>query len=434
MLEKIRKLLFYLIVFFIPFNIKKFLFYFNTPFEIPINYNATFLYFFDVLVLFFLILSVKDFKNFFSFSKFFYIFLGLVFIFGFFALNFSIFLYSFFRFFLFALFGGAVAYYLSQNAISLQKTFLVLGFSGFLQTIISVLQFRNQSSIGLKILGESVLGPETSGVARVYTPFGNLLRVYGTMPHANILATFLVIAFLSFIYLFLKKKNIYYLIPASTLVIGIILTFSRSGFFIFFLGILATFFILFLNRNFKKEIFIFAVFLIILFLILFLEFKDLIFARFYVSFNEPSFVHRAYYNLIGIELFKKYPILGVGFGNQILAGLKNGLYSAQNLNFSWQWQPIHNIYLLVLVETGVISFLIFLFFFFSIFLKSIKLLKKNLFSNKFLDFYFTFLILLLMLIIGIIDHFPLKLESGMLLFFLFLGLVVGELNRENKNI
>jgi len=427
MLRNFQKFLFYLIVFLIPINAKKFLFLFKTPFTIPLSLNAAFLYVLDILIVTFLLLNISRFKTFFSFPKIFYLFLIIVFISGFFAPNFLIFIYSFFHLLLFALFGGAVVNLIAQKEISLEKIFLLLGISSFLESIIGILQFKNQASIGLKFLGESILGPDTQGVARVSTPFGNFLRVYGTMPHANILATFLVVGFLSFVYLFFKKQKAYYLIPLTFIFYGLFLTFSRSGMVIFLLGTLAVVF-LGIIKNFRKNVLIFLGTLVLILFTLYLIFGYLLFARFYISTKEPSFTYRVDYNLIGWNLIKKYPLLGVGLGNQILASLKNHFYQDQKLYSSWQWQPVHNIYLLIASETGIIGLVLFCLFLVLVIQKSLVIIKNNFFKNNLnvLDLYFPLLILILILAVGIVDHFPWDLESGALLFFLFLGIVKGK--------
>jgi len=429
MLRNFQKFLFYLIVFLIPINTKKFLFFFKTPFNISINYNAVFIYLLDILIFIFLLTNISRIKSFFSFYKVFYLFLIVALISGFFAKSFPIFIYSFFHLFLFALFGGATAYLILNKEILLEEIFLLLGISSFVESIIGILQFRSQASVGLKFLGESILGPETSGIARVSTHFGNFLRVYGTMPHANILATFLVVGFLSFVYLFFKKQKVYYLIPLTFIFYSLFLTFSRSGMVIFLIGIIATMF-LGAIKNLRKNVLVFLIVFFIVFFISYLILGDLLLARFYISTKEPSFTYRVNYNLIGWDLIKRYPLFGVGLGNQILTSLKENLYQNQKLFSVWQWQPVHNIYLLIASETGVFGFLLFCLFLFLIFQKSLILIKNNFFKNSldFLDIYFPFLILILILAVGFVDHFPWDLESGQILFFLFLGMVKGKIS------
>src|SRR3989344_5632775 len=61
------------------------------------------------------------------------------------------------------------------------------------QTIISFLQFRFQREAGFWIFGESPINVNMPGVAETIITNTQVLRVYGTTPHPNILAAYLVI-------------------------------------------------------------------------------------------------------------------------------------------------------------------------------------------------------------------------------------------------
>lgn len=426
-LGNFKKFLFYLVVFSIPFNIKKFLFLFQSRFPVSISYNALFLYLSDLLILLLFFLCFKDLKEIFYFSKTFYFFLIGTFLSIYNASNLFAFLNSFSHLILFVFFGSVVAFFLYKKEVKLSSIFGIFGASALLQSIWGILQFRNQSSLGAKFLGESVLSVNTSGVARVFTDSGNFLRVYGTMPHANILAAFLVLGFLAFLYLFFKKENILFLIFVFILMAGIFLTFSRSGIFVLFLGILVVIIYGFLNKALVKKTTHFLLFLTISVLALYFTFGNLLTARFYLSKSEPSFFYRVNYSLIGISLIKEFPLLGVGLGNQIYKALELGLYQKQNLFNSWEWQPIHNVYLMVLAETGLIGFSLFVIFISSVFIKPLTIIAKNIFkSDNLVDIFFPFTAGILFLLLGFVDHFFWDLESGLLMFFLVLGIIKGE--------
>jgi len=64
--------------------------------------------------------------------------------------------------------------------------------------------------LGLQLLGESFLAPHLSGVAKISTEQGLVMRAYGTFPHPNILATFLIISIFAGITLLLLSKIKYY--------------------------------------------------------------------------------------------------------------------------------------------------------------------------------------------------------------------------------
>jgi len=426
-MQNFKRFLLYLILFLIPIGTKKFITLSKTSFDIPISYGAVFIYLLDILIVFFIILNIKELKNIFNFYKMPFYFLIAAFFSVFGASNLLLFFYSFFHLSLFIFFGTSVSYFIHKKEIFLKNIFLVLGGSALLQSFFSIFQFRNQGSLGLKILGESVIDVATPGVARVFAESGNFLRVYGTMPHANILAAFLFVGFLGFIYLFFKEQKYYFLIPSFLILFSIFLTFSRSFLIISFLGILATIVYGIVDKLFLKNA-VFLLFTVCVFLIAFhFILGDLLTARLYVYKTEPSFVYRVNYNLIGLELIKNNPIFGVGLGNQIIAGLYGGYYQALGFLKSWQWQPIHNIYLLIASETGLIGIAAFILLVASIFLKpSVALLKNVAKSKDSLNLFFSLLIGYALLAGGFVDHFLWDIESGALMLFLFFGIIKGE--------
>ena len=120
--------------------------------------------------------------------------------------------------------------------------------SGLFQSVLAILQFAKQSSLGLEIFHESTLAVGLKGVAEISAGGLEFIRAYGTFPSPNVLAGFLGICLLFAFYLFLKdfaETN-----PALPLVSGIaifllsfglILTFSR-GVIIFFVFTTVLFF------------------------------------------------------------------------------------------------------------------------------------------------------------------------------------------------
>lgn len=102
-----------------------------------------------------------------------------------------------------------IAWWVGRN-IKPAWTFGFLAVYGAIQSMIGFGQFVLQRDLGLAVFGESVLSPLNRDVARTFIEGGRLLRAYGTFPHPNILAAFLVLSLLSLYYLFInfKKKSI----------------------------------------------------------------------------------------------------------------------------------------------------------------------------------------------------------------------------------
>jgi O-antigen ligase len=83
------------------------------------------------------------------------------------------------------------------------------------------------------------------------------------------------------------------------------------------------------------------------------------------------------------------------------------------VSFDWIWwlQPVHNIFLLVLAETGITGFLIFLFLIIKAFKNSLEIRNWSLVIS-----------LLAILLTGAADHYWLTLQQNQLIFAIILGL------------
>jgi O-antigen ligase len=107
-----------------------------------------------------------------------------------------------------------------------------------------------------------------------------------------------------------------------------------------------------------------------------------------------------------ILMFQKNPLLGVGLNN-FLSNLPLFLSQKNYLLI----QPVHNIYLLVLSELGIIGF----FFFLILLFFSLRTILKN--KNLVVA-----VLLFEVLFLGLFDHYFLTLQQGQLLFALIIGL------------
>ncbi len=325
--------------------------------------------------------------------------------------------------------------------------------SGFFQAALAIFQYIRQADLGLRFLGETVLSPDLFNVAIFLVNGEKILRPYGTTPHPNVLALFLFMAlFAYYFYCFvcretrqlqnnnpapfgdkliesknteaarrdiLKikqwKKNfdpewcwgtsIIGLIMYGVLLFSFFLTFSRTIIFVWAAACLILFF-----RNVKKEqIKRLAMTTILVIAIFSILFWPQVMARLGISFQEEAVSLRGFYNKAA---FLEKPFFGVGLGNFVnwFKEINPGL--AQNL-----YQPVHNIYLLIFSETGILglaAFLLFLIFM----AKSYLSVKVN------QPFYYSFFIIFLsLLFFGLFDHFLWTLQQGQIIFWLMLGLI-----------
>jgi len=93
------------------------------------------------------------------------------------------------------------------------NSLLVIAVAGFIQGIIAIQQFINQGSVFndfpmlQKIFGESSLVLGNPGVANFIFEGQKVFRSYGTFPHPNVLASFLIFSLLMTVYLHLESKS-----------------------------------------------------------------------------------------------------------------------------------------------------------------------------------------------------------------------------------
>jgi len=420
----LEKLLFYLLIFFLPFQTRKIIYQFGEGFN---EWASAYLYLTDVLILLIFVLwfwrlrKERFLKNtsgewfgkkirYFSFWL--VVFLGISFVSLVQAENIQFGFYSWFKLLEFAL----LFFYLKFNFKKLfdfRRLAQVLVASGFIQSLVAIGQYFNQKSLGLRFLTESPLGINIDGVAKIGVDNFKLIRAYGGLPHPNLLAAFLLIAIFALAFLWLDKKHSFRNYSILSIVFfflffGLFLTFSRLIMFVFALLILTYLGVLF--RKQKKQILgLFLILVISSSIFAYFAWPE-ISSRFYISSGEQAVSLRSFYNETAFEIIREQPFLGTGIGNFVW-----NIRGMFNLLPGWIHQPVHNIYLLIASETGLIGLSVFLFFLFQLLRRSFKAEKIFL-----LVLVFSFLLL------GFFDHFLWTLQQGQLIFWLVLGLLAGK--------
>jgi O-antigen ligase len=269
--------------------------------------------------------------------------------------------------------------------------------------------------------------PDTPGIANASINGGLILRPYATFPHPNVLAGYLLCSFLLCITLFrsfgtvLSKALIVSSLFISSL--ALFLTFSR-------ITILAWFMLLFVlilkkiiqQKNLRSVISVVVGILLILFVLT--VFFPLLMSRFlHTSLTEQSVVQRALLNQETAIMIDTHLLFGVGLGNFLpTLAVKNQL-----LSLTFGLQPVHNIFLYVAAETGIIGFMLFCWLLFQTYFHNWKMgaQTENL---QVRELHFGFgLLLLLVLFTGMFDHYWLTLQQGQLLFSCIIGLCLSEI-------
>ncbi|MBI2196162.1 O-antigen ligase family protein [Candidatus Daviesbacteria bacterium] len=268
---------------------------------------------------------------------------------------------------------------------------LVLGIIG--ESLLAILQVIKGETLGLWILGERTFSLSTPGIAKFDFYGWQFLRPYGTFPHPNALAGFMLVAVILVSFWGAKRARMTLLITTVLAGLTIFLTVSRTA-------ILAGFIIFVVLLKRKWLIFV----TIITFIL-----SPVLFTRFFSLLNFDNLTLLRREELVGTawQIFLKHPVFGVGLNNFIPT-----VASDLTVGPSRFLQPVHNIFLLSLSETGLIGLI-----------GLISLIGFPIF--RFLKLHpipYTLYPWLIIIFLGMFDHYFLTLPQGYRLLFLVWGL------------
>jgi O-antigen ligase len=373
---------------------------------------------FLILSVFFFIISSLfseiKFSVFFDFNerrkKIFYLFILLLVLSHIFSLFFSVnFLNSII--YLLRLFEFLVVFlFISSGFVKQDKLMFVFIFSLFLVSFIGIFQYLIQHSVGFRFLGEPSITSDALGVAKVGLFDKNVLRVYGTFPHPNIFAGYLLFALFFVIYsLRISSSKILRIFLISVLiffVLLLILTFSRSAMLAFLFGIFSYF--LFMKKKIYFRYLFLALWLFLLFAFVF-DLYEILFSRFFILDDGNVFERGLFLDVSKNMFFNNF--LGVGAGNFTLVMQDFTSYKLS----PWLFQPVHNSFLLMFNELGILGGSVFLLFFIYQIFDFIKN-RISKFSVMLLSLCFS------LFVIMFFDHYPVSLYQGQALLWIFFGL------------
>lgn len=374
-------------------------------FGLRIDYLSPTVYLQDLLVLPLIILFLRKYHKQFRQKKYF-LFTGLYLITSLLNIYFSLSpIISFFywlRISELVLFVLALGKYSKQTLNYLQK---LLPLTVVFEFGLAVVQMIKQGSLGgvFWLLGERSFNIFTPGIARADWLGQVVLRPYGTFSHPNSLAGFILVAL---VFIFAKKEL--KTLDQLSLVAGcllLFLSFSRTVWLTVF--VLAFVYVLYLlKENFRewrlKLSFKYLATLSILPLTVFFFTQTAI--------APSSFTVRQDLGELALKLIKSSSLLGVGGNNFVIA-------LAQNQRV-WEWlywlQPVHNIFLLLAAEIGLVALVLFSVLMFIA-------MKRSLLVSC----YWLSVALFAVILTGLFDHYWLTLIQNQFLFAVVLGLSFG---------
>jgi O-antigen ligase len=244
----------------------------------------------------------------------------------------------------------------------------------FLQALLGIYQFLTQSTFACKYLGLAAHNPSTLGTAVIETANGRWLRAYGGLDHPNILGGVLAMGLILAAYLLAKKKmlntpkqvwsSIFLFVFYFISLYALFFTFSRAAWLALLVGLIALLIIFIINKDkwIISRFIALVFFSAILVSLLAAPFQDLLRVRIDAEtrLEQKSISERQDYLIQAKNILQKNFLFGVGVGNYNLAV---GLIDS-NKKAAWEYQPVHNAFLLLWAETGIFSSLAFLALFF----------------------------------------------------------------------
>lgn len=294
---------------------------------------------------------------------------------------------------------------------------LVIAATVLFQVVMAYFQVSRGSSVGLQVLGESELVTGVMGVS--FWTYGgeDFLRGYGTFPHPNVLAGYLLLITLAFSlvslrgFSFTKRRDLSILLFIAVYMlcgVGILLTLSRAALasYMLLLLLLGLNYILMKSSLSNKR----AVMSMSL---------PVIWGRMgQLPLEDSSVQDRAKLTSAAISGIKSNPIFGIGSGYSVK------IYDTIHLQTSGGFsliQPVHNIFLLILLEQGVIAgvaiiALMLVFWLMQLIRSSYKFLAVGVIAS--------------IIIIGMLDHYLLTLPQGIAIFLLMNLLLIFTVNKK----
>jgi len=314
---------------------------------------------------------------------------------------------------------------LSSGIVSYKKLCLAIILSGLIQASFAIAQFLLQSVPSSTLLGMASQDAQNLGVSVVETDLRRWLRAYGTFPHPNILGAWLALSLVLLVEKMRKQsQNLLDVLNYPMLIIllfGLGATFSRSAWLGF--GIFLVIFVvwLFIRHAWIQgiKIALITILSVACFYAIFPEPMNTrlgLQARLEVKSNTEHMASVAQ----GWEIIKQNPLLGVGMGNYGLA-VHGQIDDAQE---AWFYQPVHNVYILILAELGIIGILLMAY---SLWLIAFHGISKKTLLNAGVFF-------IPIIVIASFDHYLWSLYSGMMISAVYVGVLIALIRKEHNLI
>lgn len=452
-IKKTIEYLLYLVLFFLPLQ-TRFIWHEGFLGDGVWEYGTFSLYIFDIIMLPLLILLVvdivKNHRNYFlrvkstKLQKLFFLSLAFFIVWSgisiFWAENSFVALFTWFRLI------QAIAFALAIVIVDFKGIkFLWSVLAGFsLQAFWGIYQFSMQYQPASKWLGVSELNYDQVGVSVIeYTSYAakinadvteRVLRAYAGLPHPNIFGAYMFVALSLALFIYTRYQYTHRKIVALGIVflsfVGLLLSFSRSAWLAAFISFVGIWFAIlvyfrirekktFIVREFRFEIIKITFFLGGILLLVFAMAPHSFMTRLGLEqrLEQKSIEQR-------VDGYQDLQVIMGDSAQSIMFGHGIGQYTVQLAkNYpERKWyhiQPVHNIYALILAELGVLGLLSFLGVVGTLIAVWVQRIIKKIPIISYFEIVF---VLIGLLVVGLFDHFLWTLVSGIMLFWLILGI------------
>lgn len=332
------------------------------------EYGTISLYAIDILLLAIIIIHLVNhyhfgFKSFFKHHLLLFILLfGLIAANLFFSLNIVL---SLFHFVWLAL-AGLIFLIIRQNVLRKKIALLCFIAGVSVACLFGVWQFINQTAPASTILGVAVHDSAELGTSVVETiaPDGRperWLRAYGPLDHPNMLGGLATIGLLLLIYVIWRddkilnqKERIFCILATISLTAGLIVSFSRAAWLALLIGLVN--YLIFLGRarlkNFVSKLLPTALIAVVTIALFAVPYYYLLWPRLtgQSRLEQISATERIVDFKEAWPLIIQHPLIGSGLGTYGLA-----LEKQFPEELVWYYQPIHNTFILLAAEIGLIG-------------------------------------------------------------------------------
>lgn len=421
-LSKLSLTFFYLLVLFLPTQLGKHFFpEFTFVYGLRIDYLSPTIYLTDIFIFLIFVFSVKKItkiirSKYKKQSLYFILFFISLFLGVYVAKNPPTGYYSILKLLEYVYLGIFV--YLNFKKINKNKLVVCLISGILLESILAIIQYFNQGSFQniFYFLGERKFNPQTPGIANASINGKLILRPYGTFSHPNVLAGYLCLFSIFLLSLKSKINKYLILIILTFATFGIFISLSRTAVSVWMLFII-TVFIFTIVEKYKKDKLnrnniSWKLLILVATMCLLVANLNLTNRFFLPNFSDESLVQRG--NLISqsVRMIQKNPMFGVGMNNFL-----NNL--EPDFNTPLLIQPVHNIFLLIFSQTGIIGITAFIFLLINIF--------KNIIYSKQFNI-FKMMILVSIILIGTFDHYLFTSQQGQLILAILFPYCLSRIN------